>query len=189
MNGVQTCALPIYILVIAALWFATNLVIESNVRHQGEGWIAKLDEIGIPVYASNDPTQLADAISYVHNFPEVLRAQYIDVSGQKIISGYTRKNIVITNFPTLADTTIANLKRTDLPEKFVRFEKGNNSQMRVSAPIWIKSISNDGMIAFSLNKKGIENVETIGIIDLVIDYSQISSNLKRNLAYRSKSVV
>ena len=178
-------ALIIYILVIVALWFATNLVIESNVRHQGEGWIAKLDELGIPVYASNDPTQLADAISYVHNFPEVLRAQYIDVTGKRIISGYTRKNIAITDFPPLADNTIADLKRTDLPQKFVRFEKGENSQMRVSAPIWIKSIANDGMIDFSLTKKGSERVETIGIIDIVIDYSQISSNLKRNLAYAS----
>lgn len=178
-------AIIIYILVIGALWFATNLVIESNVRHQGEGWISKLDELGIPVYASNDSTQLASALSYVHNFPEVLRAQYLDVSGKKVISGYTRKKIELTNFSPLSDKTIAELKRTDLPQKFVRFEKGNNSQMRFSAPIWIKSISNDGMVDFSLSKKGNEKVETIGIIDIVIDYSQISSNLKRNLAYAS----
>jgi diguanylate cyclase (GGDEF)-like protein len=178
-------AFIIYILVIAALWFATNLVIESNVRLQGEGWISKLDELGIPIYASNDPTQLADAISYMHNFPEVLRAQYIDVSGKKIISGYTRKNITLSNFLPLSDSIIAELKRTDLSQKTIRFEKGNNSQMRVIAPIWIKSIENDGMIDFSLKKKGVEKVETIGIIDIVIDYSQISTNLKRNLAYAS----
>jgi diguanylate cyclase (GGDEF)-like protein len=178
-------AVIIYILVIAALWFATNLVIESNVRHQGEGWISKLDELGIPIYASNDPSQLADAISYVHNFPEVLRAQYYDVSGKKITSGYTRKNIVISSFAPLSDGNIKELGRTDLAQKVIRYEKGHNSQMRVSAPIWIKSIENDGMIDFSLKKKGVEKIETIGFIDIVIDYSQISTSLNRNLAYAS----
>lgn len=92
-------ALIVYLLVIAALWFSTNLVIESSVRHQGEGWISKLDELGIPIYASDDSAQLTEAISYVRNFPEVLRAQYLDVSGKKIIAEYTRKNIVLATFP------------------------------------------------------------------------------------------
>ena len=178
-------ALIIYILVIAALWFATSLAIESNVRHQGEGWISKLDELGIPIYATNDPSQLADAISYVHNFPEVLRAHYLDSKGLKVISGYSRKNIEISNFAPLSASSITELKRTDVPQKTIRYEKGSHSQMRVSAPIWIKSIENDGMLAFSLKKKGVEKVETIGYIDIVIDYSQISSNLNRNLAYAS----
>jgi diguanylate cyclase (GGDEF)-like protein len=178
-------AIVIYFLVIGALWFATNLVIENNVRHQGEGWISKLDELGIPIYASNDPTQLNDAISYVHNFPEVLRAQYLDVSGKKITSGYTRKNTVITNFAPLGDKAIRQLEQTDNAQKPIRYEKGQNSQMRVSAPIWIKSIENDGMIDFSLKKKGSEKVETIGFIDVVIDYSEISTTLNRNLSYAS----
>jgi diguanylate cyclase (GGDEF)-like protein len=178
-------AIVIYILVIAALWFATNLVIESSVRHQGEGWISKLDELGIPIYASDDPSQLNDAISYVHNFPEVLRAQYLDVSGEKITSGYTRKGIVISKFSPLSDKAIRQLEQTDNTQKPIRYEKGSNSQMRVSAPIWIKSIENDGMIDFSLKKKGGEKVETIGFIDVVIDYSEISTALNRNLAYAS----
>ena len=178
-------AIIIYILVIAILWFATNLVIETNVRHQGEGWISKLDELGIPIYASDDPSQLNDAISYVHNFPEVLRAQYLDASGKKITSGYTRKGFVISKFPALDDETIKQLARTDTAQKSIRYEKGNHSQMRVTAPIWIKSIENDGMIDFSLKKKGIEKISTIGFIDVIIDYSEISTTLNRNLAYAS----
>jgi len=178
-------AIIVYILVILALWFATNLVIESTVRHQGEGWISKLDELGIPIYASDDPTQLADAISYVHNFPEILRAQYLDVSGKKITAEYSRKNTAISNFTPFKDDTIEQLKRANDAQKPILFEKGNNSQMRISAPIWIKSIANDGMIDFSLQQKGGEKIETIGFIDVVIDYSQISTELNRNLSYAS----
>lgn len=73
----------IYVLVIAALWFATNLVVENSVRHQGEAWIAKLDELGIPLYATDDPAQLKEAISYLRNFPDIARAQYFDDTGKK----------------------------------------------------------------------------------------------------------
>ena len=178
-------AIIVYLLFIAALWFTINLVIENNVRHQGEGWISKLDELGIPVYATNDPTQLNDAIGYVRNFPEVLRAQYLDISGSKITAEYVRKNTLISNFEPLDSGAIEHLKQTDLEYKHVLFEKGENSQMRITAPIWIKSISNDGMIDFSLQKNGTEKIETIGFIDIVLDYSQISTALNRNLMYAS----
>lgn len=178
-------AIIVYVLVIAALWFATSLVIENSVRNQGEGWISKLDELGIPLYASDKPSQLTNAISYMRNFPEVVRAQYIDVSGKKISGEYTRKNAVVSKFGAFNDKTIEQLKRTDLEHKTILFEKGAHSQMRISAPIWIKSIANDGMIDFSLEKKGGEKIETIGFIDLVLDYSQISKDLNRNLSYAS----
>ena len=175
----------VYILFISALWFSTNLVIESNVRHQGEGWISKLDELGIPLYASNDPNQLADAISYVRNIPEILSAQYLDINGKKLTSAYTRKNSSLSGFAELSGETLEKLKRTDVEKKEIIFEKGGNSQMRISAPIWIKSIENDGMINFSLKNKGAEKVETIGFIDIVLDYSKISAEINRNLTYAS----
>lgn len=178
-------AIIVYLFVIAALWFATSLVIENSVRHQGEGWIVKLDELGIPIYASNDPAQLNDAIAYIRNFPEVLQAQYLDVSGKKITASYSRKDTVLSRFSPLDDSAIDELKQVESKQKFLRFEKGDNSQMRISAPIWIKSIQNDGMIDFSLKNKTGEKIETIGFIDLVLDYSPISTELNRNLAYAS----
>lgn len=181
-------ALVGYIMLIGALWFATNLVIESTVRHQGEGWISKLDELGIPIYASNDKSQLSEAISYVRNFPEILRAQYLDISGKKITADYSRKNIVLSKFEPLSEQTISELKRTDVTSRSIRFEKGENSQMRISAPIWIKSIKNDGMLDFSLKKNANEKIDTIGFIDIIIDYSQISTELNRSLAYASLAI-
>jgi diguanylate cyclase (GGDEF)-like protein len=181
-------ALVGYTMLIGALWFATNLVIESTVRHQGEGWVSKLDELGIPIYASNDASQLSEAIGYVRNFPEVLRAQYLDVSGKKITADYTRKNIVLAKFKPLSEKSITELKRTDVTSRTILFEKGENSQMRISAPIWIKSIKNDGMIDFSLNKNVSEKIDTIGFIDIVIDYSQISTELNRSLGYASLAI-
>ena len=181
-------ALVGYAMLIGALWFATSLVIESTVRHQGESWISKLDELGIPIYASNDASQLSEAISYVRKFPEVLQAQYLDLSGKKITATYSRKDIAISKFLPLNEKQLTQLKRTDITPRTILFEKGENSQMRISAPIWIKSIKNDGMIDFSLKKNTDEKIETIGFIDIVIDYSQISTELNRNLTYASLAI-
>ncbi len=178
-------AFSIYVLVIAALWFATNLAIENSVRNQGEGWIAKLDELGIPIYATDDAAQLKEAITYLRNFPEIARAQYLDDAGTEIIAEYRRKNSVINEFAPLTDSIIKQLGRTDVEHKTLLFEKVGASQMRVSAPIWVKSIANDGMIDYSLDKKSGEKVETIGFIDIVMDYSKVTMDLNRNLTYAS----
>jgi diguanylate cyclase (GGDEF)-like protein len=178
-------AIAVYLLVISALWLATSLVIESNVRDHGEGWIAKLDELGIPIYASDDAAQLADAIAYVHNFSEVMHAKYYDASGKKIIAGYTHKNADVSDYSPLSEHTIAKLKNSTDHIKPIVFEKGEHFQMRISAPIWIQSFENDGMISFSLQGKGGEKIETIGFIEVVIDYSATSAKLYRNLSYAS----
>ncbi len=178
-------AFVIYVLVIAALWLATNLVIENSVRHQGEGWIAKLDELGIPIYATNDPARLAEAITYLRNFPEIAQARYLDDTGTEVVAEYTRKSGPVKEFSPLSAAIIEQLGQVDVERKTLRFEKGSNSQMRISAPIWIKSIASDGMIDYSLDKKSKEKVETIGFIDIVLDYSTISMDLNRSLIYAS----
>lgn len=178
-------AFIIYVLVIAALWFATNLVIENSVRHQGEGWIAKLDELGIPIYATNDPARLAEAISYLRNFPEIAQARYLNDTGKKVVAEYTRKSGPVNDFSSLSADIIRQLGKVEVEHKTLRFEKGDHSQMRISAPIWVKSIASDGMIDYSLDKKSKEKVETIGFIDIVLDYSTISADLNRSLIYAS----
>lgn len=178
-------AIFIYVLVIVALWIATNLVIENSVRHQGEAWIAKLDELGIPIYATDDPARLKEAISYLRNFPEIARAQYLDDRGTEIIAQYSRKKGSIDDFAPLSADVIQKLARTDVERKTLLYANGKNSQMRISSPIWIKSIANDGMIDYSLKNKSGEKIETIGFIDIVLDYSKITSDLNRNLFYAS----
>lgn len=175
----------VYLLVIVAIWFATNLVIESSVRRQGENWIAKLDEIGIPVYATNNPAQLKQSIGYLSSFPEIAQAKYLDEKGKDVIAEYTRKGGVIAHFPRLTADDFIKLRKTKSAQKPMVFEKGSHSQMRVIAPIWVKSIASDGMINYSLKNKAREKIETIGFVEVVIDYSKISSELDHNIFYAS----
>ncbi len=176
----------VYILVIASLWLVANLVIESSVRHQGENWVAKLDELGIPLYATANPAKFKQALGYLHNFPEVARVEYLDEHGKKTIAEYTRKNFSFDGFPPLTDDAIGKLGRVDVEQKTLLFDKDEHSLMRISAPIWVRSISSDGMINYSLNQASSrEKVKTIGFIELVLDYSNTTNNLNRNILFAS----
>ena len=177
--------LVIFVLVIASIWFTTNLVIENSVRHQGKDWIAKLDEMGMPIYATDKPGRLKRALGYLRNFPEVAQAAYLDASGKKIIAEYARNNRLTGGFSRLTRADIKSLERTDVDEKPLLYDSGDNSLLRITAPIWIKSISRDGLIDFSLDRKPRERVHTIGFIQVVIDYSKTMSDLNRNILYAS----
>jgi len=175
----------IYFLVIAALWLASELVIENSVRHQGESWITKLDELGIPLYATNNPAKLKQAISYLHNFPEIARVKYLDESGTNVIAEYSRKNNPIDDFPPLSESVIEKLSGIEVEQKTLLFEKSGTSLMHISAPIWVKSISSDGMTDYSLDKPSGEKIEIIGFIELALDYSNTTSDLNHNIFYAS----
>lgn len=174
-------ALMIYVLVITALWFATNLVIENNIRHQGADWIAKLEDLGAQVYTTNKPAKQKLALESLRNFPEIAQATYLDDSGKKTIVEYTRKNAQVESFSPLSEEAIQDLKQIDVEKKTMLFEVGGNSQMRISAPLWVKSIARDGLFNYSLDKKTGEKVEVIGLVEMVLDYSKVTADLNRNI--------
>lgn len=178
-------AVFIYLLVITALWFATNLVIENDMRHRGEDWVAKLEELGMPIYTSNKPARLKQALDMLRNFPEIAQARYLDESGKKLVAEYKRKGVQVEEFAPLSDEAIQKLKQTDAEKKSLLFETGNNSQMHISAPIWIKSIARDGMLNYSLDQKSGEKVEVIGVVEMVLDYSTVTADLNRSIVNAS----
>jgi diguanylate cyclase (GGDEF)-like protein len=179
----------IYLLMIATLWFATNLIVKNGIRHQGQDWIAKLDEMGMPIYASNKPERLKQAISYLRNFPEIARVRYLDETGKKAIAEYKRADGPASEPAPLTDDAIQKLGRTDVEQKPLMYEdESADALMRISAPIWIKSISRDAMLDYSLDKRSDEKIKTIGFIEVVLDYSKTMSNLNRDI-FRASMII
>ena len=180
-------ALVVYVLVIVALWFATSVVIENSLRDQGESWVSKLDELGTPLYSSDDPAQLSETISDLHKFPEVASVQYFDASGQNVLAHYEKQKAPAANFQPLGEAGLEQLRVTDGSKKPLLYEKGELQQIRISAPIWIKSIPSDGMLDFSLEEPAKEKTQVIGFLSVVLDYSYFYHQLHRTL--RNASIV
>lgn len=182
-----TWALVVYILVIAALWFATSLVIEKSFRNQGEGWVAKLDELGTPLYASENPGRLGELISDLHKFPEIASVRYYTGDGSRVIASYTKTDAPDPDLPALTPAELKALRDANSVERPMHYEEGKGRQLRITSPIRIKSIPRDGMLDFSLESEVKEKIEVIGYVSVLLDYSHFYDDLNRTL--RNASIV
>ena len=58
------------------VWWMSSWVIEDNMRKWGEQWISTLDELGTPLYVSQDTEKYIRIESYVDKFPEISLVRY-----------------------------------------------------------------------------------------------------------------
>jgi diguanylate cyclase (GGDEF)-like protein len=179
-------AVAVYLLVIAAMWYAASSVIESSLRNQAEGWVAKLDEMGIPYYVSSSRGKLKEGINDLRNFPEVIGVRYLDAKGKKVIVEYNRRSEKTTVFKKInADVKEHISAELAAQGRPILYEKGDDALIRVVAPLMIKSITSDGLLNFSLENTTREKKEIIGYVSVILDYSFATKQLHYSLFYAS----
>lgn len=179
--------LVIYGILIVSLWYASSVVIESSLRSQGESWLAKLDELGTPFYASEKPGDTERLVKDLEKFPEVAQVIYYSADGGKELARYNRKNLPDPGLLPLTAERIKRLSSSSAAEESLLFEKGRNRLFRFTAPITIKSIPADGMLAFKLDQGTRERVKVIGFVSVLLDYSPFYADLYHTL--RNVSIV
>jgi methyl-accepting chemotaxis protein len=179
-------AMLVYVLVMAAMWYAANSVIESSMRSQSVAWVNKLDEMGIPLYVSNKRNKKTGLFSDLRNFPDVIGVRYLDAEGKSVIAEYRRHNFGKVKFMMPDKENIERLKLGDRDNvRPIRFLNSDDNYLRLIAPLWFRSISSDGLFNFSIKDSVSEKKETIGYISVILDYSSASNTLNRNLFYAS----
>jgi len=169
-------AITVYLMVSAGLWLGTAHIIEQSLQRQATGWLAKADELGTPLYASDDRSVAQTHLDYLGNIPEILSVHYFDASGRELVHQYWREGADITGVPWLSADELAHLRIAGNADKPILFSKdGDAATFRVSSPIWIKSQRRDGMLDFSLDAAAPELVQTIGFITMRLDYGRFNA--------------
>jgi len=179
-------AVAVYILVIAAMWYAASSVIESSLRNQAEGWVGKLDEIGIPYYVSSSRAKVKEGFNDLRNFQEVVGVRYLDANGKDVVVEYNRRGEDKTGFLKI-DTDARKKISAELAAQGrpILYEKGDDDRIRVLAPLMVKSIASDGLLNFSLDSTIREKKEIIGYISIILDYGFATRQLHDSLLYAS----
>jgi diguanylate cyclase (GGDEF)-like protein len=176
-----TWTLVVYGILIVSLWYASSVVIESSLRSQGESWLAKLDELGTPFYASEKPGDVERLVKDLEKFPEIAQVIYYSADGGKELARYSKKNLPDPGLPSLTVERIKMLSSDRGAEESLLFEKGRSRLFRFTAPIIIKSIAADGMLSFNLNQGTREKVKVIGFVSVILDYSPFYADLYQTL--------
>ncbi|MCW9048397.1 MAG: hypothetical protein OQK46_10000, partial [Gammaproteobacteria bacterium] len=154
----------VYILGVAGLWWGTNKVIEDNFSQQATDWVAKLDELGTPLYAANDEFLFQSIEEQVSRFPEVSYLRYYEAERNSVIAQYSANNLGDIKIPELSSTIIERLRLNIDSSKPVLIQTAddNSSLFQVASSIVTRSIRSESMLDFDIDEDTKENYKIIG---------------------------
>lgn len=176
-------AIIIYLIVNIGLWWTSSRLIEDNLEKQAVRWLAELDELGTPLYASRGGRQLANIDKRIKHFPEIAFIRYYDASGTKVLG--EAGDVQGSKIPLLKPEQVAKLAQpAPGTEKNYLVDRSllSGAYLRFITPIRVKSIRSDGLLNFSLENEKEENEKIVGYIDLSIDSGYYKEQLVRSMA-------
>ena len=173
----------VYALAIASIWLGSSKVIDDNFSHQAADWIKKLDELGVPLYAADDPAVFRSISDHVSRFPELSYLRYYKAENNAVLAEYSSEKLGDYKIPRLSPTSLEQLRllvESDNP-LFVDTASSDLDLIQVAAPIVIRSFQSDGLIGFEMDRPQAENYKIIGFIELGLDFSLYKQHLLRNI--------
>ena len=175
-------AVLVYLIVNIGLWWTSSELIDDNLEKQATRWLAELDDLGTPLYASKGEQDIINIEKRIRNFPEIAYVRYYDITGSKVLGEFGVKDG--SEFPPLTPEKLEQLKRSSIAGKKYLVDRSifASAYMRFVAPIRVKSIRSDGLLTFSFSNENTENVKIIGYLDLSIDSGYYKEQLIRSIA-------
>ena len=174
----------IYLLSVFGIWWGSSNVIEDSFENQAFEWVRKLDELGTPLYASDDQRLFKSIQDHVARFPELAYLRYYKLEDNAVIAEYTSDQFPDLAIPYLSNEHFADLKQNAKSDELIvvnTFEDGL-SLMQASAPIVIRSIESDGLMEFNLeNAEAAEKYKVIGFVELGLDFGAYRKQLLHNI--------
>jgi diguanylate cyclase (GGDEF)-like protein len=173
----------VYLLAVTGVWWTANRLSEDYFYKQASEWLTKLDELGTPLYISNNQAEFARVEEYVSEFPEVALVRFYSAYDGQVIAEYNTRPID-EHIPSLDKTQLSELRAAESPYLFDRPAVGG-SFIRASAPVWIRSIQSDGLLEFDLDAEKDEKLALIGFLEIGLDFTHYQGELVKNIALGS----
>lgn len=175
-------AVVVYLIVNIGLWWTSSRLIDQSLEKQAVRWLAELDDLGTPLYASHGGKYLANIDRRIKNFPEIAFIRYYDASGTKVLGEFGKQQGA--KIPLLKPEQLAELSQSTGLERNYLVDRSllSGANMRFITPIRVRSIRSDGLLNFSLENEKAENVKIVGYLDLSIDSGYYKEQLVRSMA-------
>ena len=168
-------------LAIWGLWWSSTWIIDDNLQDWGKQWIEELDDLGMPLYVSQDEDKFLKIEKYVNAFPAISFVRYYSETGEVVFKNiqhdkeldiipldpeYLRK---LASSPRAGQSFLLDTPVEDLP------------LVRISKPIWTESMSGDGLLQLDLEDD--QNVKTtlVGFVELGLDFSSYQAQVAENI--------
>jgi diguanylate cyclase (GGDEF)-like protein len=167
------------LLAIGGLWGISQAVIQDNLQKWAQAWITELEELGAPLYKSEDDERFLRVENYIANFPEIMLVRYYTPDGTILFSDTSRATPAKGNLPRLSRTQLDRLYATTDTDKPYLLDTSMEQQslFRVSAPVWIESMKPEDLLNLDLESAPADEIEVIGFVELGLDFSRYQDRL------------
>ncbi len=170
------------VLAIASLYWGGQWVLQDNYGRWALQWTQELNELGAPLFLSDDGEALIRLESFVNRYPEIDRVAYFGRDGAALFTVGTGDGI----------ETVADLSSTALNEavNVVGIKKPflmstgilNPQRFEILAPVWKESIPEDGLFDFdpTLPQQPVKT-ELLGFVSIDLDFVIFHDRLLVNI--------
>jgi len=177
-------AVIVYLAAASCLWLMSSWIIDDNLEKWAVRWTQELNDLGAPLYGDDSkPDRFIHIEDYIEKFPEIAYVNYYSLDGTQIFSE-TRPDVdVPTHKLTLNSKQMALLSHTQGRELPRIIEKGldNSPYVKTYTPVWIESISEDGLLDFDLADATSDEIKLSGYVELGLDFTPYEKQLINNL--------
>jgi len=174
-------------LAIASLYWGGQWVLQDNYGRWALQWTEELNELGSPLYLSDDGEARIRLESFVERYPEIDRVSYFAKDGTALFS--------VDNHEEFEPVEDLAAKKLDQAVAVIGKNKPyvmntgllSPRQFEILAPVWTESLVDDGMFDFNaIDFESETETELLGFVsinlDFVIFHDRLLANIKGAIA-------
>ena len=168
---------------IGALYWGGQWVLQDNYSRWALQWTEELNELGSPLYLSDDSEALLRLESFVKKYPEIGRVAYFRPNGTPLFSIDGDADLEpLTRLPESTLEDAKELVGSDQPY-LLQSSIVNPREFEILAPVWTESLADDGLFAFdpavALTESKTELIGFVGMhLDFIIFHDRLLANIK-----------
>ncbi|MEO1201883.1 MAG: EAL domain-containing protein [Pseudomonadota bacterium] len=170
------------LLAIASLYWGGQWILQDNYSRWAMQWTDDLNELGSPLYLSNDREALIRLESFIERYPEIERVSYYTNTGEPLFA--------VDNLDEPVDLQWLPMSRLGEAAALVGSEEPYIMQsdlldarrFEILAPVWTESIAEDDLFSFD-PESSLSDVTTqlVGVVGISLDFYAYHDRLLGNI--------
>jgi len=169
-------------LAIASLYWGGQWVLQDNYGRWALQWTDELNELGSPLFLSDDDEALIRLESFVNRYPEIQRVSYFARNGTALFSVDNRDDLdpAADLSESQLDDAIALIG--DTKPYLMKSGLMNPRQFEILAPVWAESMSESRLFDFDPQQPEAETrTQLLGFVGIQLDFVIFHDRLLANI--------
>jgi diguanylate cyclase (GGDEF)-like protein len=170
-------------LAVAALYWGGQWVLQDNYGRWALQWTEELNELGAPLYLSNDNDALLQLESFIDKYSEIERVTYYKNDGKVLFAiSNTEERTEPARDLTAAILRNASELAGGRKPYVMKSSLINARAFEILAPVWTESIISDGLFDFDPQLAADSGaIDLIGFVGIELDFMLFHDRLLQNI--------